>query len=101
MIGFKDTDKLNKKTEIGYWLSEKFQKQGINLKIGENDGKETKEYLGHIKAINSLGIYLNIEDEHYKSHNQVLLFWKHEMGSGERYSITSIKDLKGNVLYRN
>lgn len=29
LIGFKDTDKANKKTEIGYWLSEKYQKQGI------------------------------------------------------------------------
>lgn len=29
LIGFKDTDKSNKKTEIGYWLSEKYQKQGI------------------------------------------------------------------------
>lgn len=29
LIGFKDTDKTNKKTEIGYWLSEKYQKQGI------------------------------------------------------------------------
>jgi ribosomal-protein-serine acetyltransferase len=29
LIGFKDTDRLNKKTEIGYWLSERFQKQGI------------------------------------------------------------------------
>jgi len=29
LIGFKDTDKLNRKTEIGYWLSEKYQKQGI------------------------------------------------------------------------
>lgn len=32
LIGFKDTDKLNKKTEIGYWLSEKYQKQGIMTK---------------------------------------------------------------------
>ncbi len=32
LIGFKDTDKLNKKTEIGYWISEKFQKQGIVTK---------------------------------------------------------------------
>lgn len=31
-IGFKDTDKQNKKTEIGYWLSEKYQKQGIVTK---------------------------------------------------------------------
>jgi len=29
LIGFKDTDNINKKTEIGYWLSEKFQKKGI------------------------------------------------------------------------
>lgn len=32
LIGFKDTDKQNKKTEIGYWLSEKHQKQGIVTK---------------------------------------------------------------------
>ena len=35
LIGFKGTDKLNKKTEIGYWLSEKFQKQGIITKSVE------------------------------------------------------------------
>ena len=29
IIGFKDTDKANKKTEIGYWLSEEYQKRGI------------------------------------------------------------------------
>jgi ribosomal-protein-serine acetyltransferase len=29
LIGFKDTDTLNRKTEIGYWLSEDFQKKGI------------------------------------------------------------------------
>ena len=29
LIGFKCTDKLNKKTEIGYWLSECFQKKSI------------------------------------------------------------------------
>lgn len=32
LIGFKDTDKLNRKTEIGYWLSEEYQKQGIVTK---------------------------------------------------------------------
>lgn len=32
LIGFKDTDKTNKKTEIGYWLSEKYQKKGIVTK---------------------------------------------------------------------
>lgn len=29
LAGFKDTDMLNKKTEIGYWLSQGFQKKGI------------------------------------------------------------------------
>jgi ribosomal-protein-serine acetyltransferase len=32
LVGFKGTDKQNKKTEIGYWLSEKHQKQGIVTK---------------------------------------------------------------------
>ena len=35
IIGFKCTDKQNKKTEIGYWLSEKFQKRGIVTKSVE------------------------------------------------------------------
>jgi ribosomal-protein-serine acetyltransferase len=35
LIGFKDTDRSNKKTEIGYWLSEKYQKQGIMTKSVE------------------------------------------------------------------
>lgn len=35
LIGFKDTDRLNKKTEIGYWLSERFQKRGIITKAVE------------------------------------------------------------------
>lgn len=29
LIGFKDTDQINKKTEIGYWLAEKMQHKGI------------------------------------------------------------------------
>ncbi len=32
LIGFKDTDRANYKTEIGYWISEKHQKQGIVTK---------------------------------------------------------------------
>ena len=35
LIGFKDTDRLNKKTEIGYWLSQTFQRQGIMTKSVE------------------------------------------------------------------
>jgi ribosomal-protein-serine acetyltransferase len=29
LIGFKNTDKVNRKSELGYWLSESFQKKGI------------------------------------------------------------------------
>lgn len=29
IVGFKDTDRLNRKTEIGYWLSQPYQKKGI------------------------------------------------------------------------
>jgi ribosomal-protein-serine acetyltransferase len=29
LIGFKETDRGNRKTEIGYWLSKPYQKQGI------------------------------------------------------------------------
>jgi ribosomal-protein-serine acetyltransferase len=32
VIGFKGTDKQNRKTEIGYWLSENFQRKGIVTK---------------------------------------------------------------------
>jgi ribosomal-protein-serine acetyltransferase len=32
IIGFKDTDRANKKTEIGYWLSEEFQGRGVMTK---------------------------------------------------------------------
>ena len=29
LVGFRDTDRANRKTEIGYWLSESFQHKGI------------------------------------------------------------------------
>ena len=29
LIGFKDTDRVNRKTEIGYWLAQKMQGKGI------------------------------------------------------------------------
>ena len=35
LIGFKDSDRINKKTEIGYWLSELYQKKGIITKSVE------------------------------------------------------------------
>lgn len=35
IIGFKSTDKQNQKTEIGYWLSEKYQGKGIMTRAVE------------------------------------------------------------------
>ncbi len=35
LIGFKETDWLNRKTELGYWLSEKMQSKGIATKCVE------------------------------------------------------------------
>ncbi|NOR75755.1 MAG: GNAT family N-acetyltransferase [Draconibacterium sp.] len=35
LIGFKDTDWLNRKTELGYWLAEKMQGKGIATKCVE------------------------------------------------------------------
>jgi len=37
VIGFKSTDLVNKKTEIGYWISEHFQKQGIVCAFAFNE----------------------------------------------------------------
>ncbi|MDR2010360.1 MAG: GNAT family N-acetyltransferase [Bacteroidales bacterium] len=31
LIGFKTTDRINRKSEIGYWLSEPFQRKGIMI----------------------------------------------------------------------
>lgn len=31
IVGFKDTDVANRRTEIGYWLAESFQKRGIMI----------------------------------------------------------------------
>jgi ribosomal-protein-serine acetyltransferase len=32
LIGFKETDRINKKTELGYWMVEEFQGKGIMTK---------------------------------------------------------------------
>lgn len=47
IIGFKQTDKANKKTEIGYWLSEVYQGNGIII-------RSCKELINF--AINNLDI---------------------------------------------
>lgn len=69
LIGFKDTDRSNAKTEIGYWLSEAYQKQGIitnavkelcnfafnTLKINRVVIKCAKENIPSINVANRLG----------------------------------------------
>ncbi len=32
LVGFRDTDRMNRKTEIGYWLSEPYQHKGLVTK---------------------------------------------------------------------
>ena len=46
LIGFKATDKANRKTEIGYWLSEEHQGQGIMTRAVERLCKYAFEELG-------------------------------------------------------
>ena len=58
LIGFKDTDVLNKKTEIGYWLSEKHQKQGIVTK----SVCKLCEYAFHKLGINRIQIKCAVEN---------------------------------------
>ena len=35
LVGFKDTDRANRKTEIGYWLGEEYQGRGIMTRCVE------------------------------------------------------------------
>lgn len=46
LIGFKATDKGNRKTEIGYWLSQEYQSRGIITRAVESLCKEAFERLG-------------------------------------------------------
>lgn len=45
LIGFKATDKANRKTEIGYWLSKEYQRQGIMTRAVERLCKYAVEEL--------------------------------------------------------
>ncbi len=59
LIGFSNTDKLNKKTEIGYWLSEKYQKQGIITKSVE----ELCDFAFNKQSINKVQIKCAVENK--------------------------------------
>jgi ribosomal-protein-serine acetyltransferase len=63
LIGTKDTDVGNKKTEIGYWLSENHQHSGIMT----NSCKVLINYLFDELSINR--IQLKAAAENYKSRN--------------------------------
>jgi len=59
IIGFKDTDKVNKKTEIGYWLSEKYQRLGIIIR----SIKILLKYTFEEKEINRVQIKCAVKNE--------------------------------------
>ena len=70
LIGFKDTDKLNKKTEIGYWLSEKYQKQGIVIKSVD----KLCDFAFNIQGINRIQIKCAVENISSKNFSKKLGF---------------------------
>ena len=57
IISLKEIDKLNKKAEIGYWISEKYQKKGIITKSVEKlyDFAFNQEKLNRIQIKCALG----------------------------------------------
>lgn len=59
LIGFKESDRLNKKTEIGYWLSEKHQKQGIITK----SVKKLCDFAFNKQGINRIQIKCAVENK--------------------------------------
>jgi len=61
LVGTKDTDMGNKKTEIGYWLSEKFQRKGIMTK----SCKTLTDKL--FKEFNINRIQIKVADQNLKS----------------------------------
>ena len=70
IIGFKDTDRLNKKTEIGYWLSEPFQGKGIVIKSVER----LKEFAFNVLKINRIQIKCAVGNDKSKKIPQKLNF---------------------------
>lgn len=68
IIGFKGTDKANKKTEIGYWLSEPMQKKGIVI----NSVKFLTNYAFEQLDINRIQIKCAVENHASKNIPQKL-----------------------------
>ncbi|MFV0531611.1 MAG: GNAT family N-acetyltransferase [Flavobacteriales bacterium] len=63
LIGLKTIDNENKKTEIGYWLSEKFQKQGIITK----SVRKLCEFAFHELHLNRIQIKCAVRNESSKN----------------------------------
>lgn len=61
LIGFKDTDWVNRKTEIGYWLAEKMQHKGIIISCV----KKLVEYA--FKRLRFNRIQIKVAEENKKS----------------------------------
>ncbi|MGB4413862.1 MAG: GNAT family protein [Paludibacter sp.] len=61
LVGLKDTDLINNKTEIGYWLSESFQHKGIITR----SCKSLMDYVFKIFGMNR--VQLKAATENFKS----------------------------------
>lgn len=88
LIGFKGTDKQNKKTEIGYWLSEKYQKQGIVTKSVD----KLCDFAFNKLGINRIQIKCAVENISSKNIPKKLGFkfegieWQGELLTGDFYT---------------
>lgn len=61
LIGYKDTDHINHKTEIGYWLAEKMQHKGIITACVEKLVKHAFQKLGLNR------VQIKVAEENHKS----------------------------------
>jgi ribosomal-protein-serine acetyltransferase len=63
LIGLDPTDTINKKTEIGYWISEKYQKQGIVTKSVQ----KLCDFAFHELSLNRITIKCAVENKPSKN----------------------------------
>ncbi len=63
IIGFKDTNKVNRKTEVGYWLSEGYQNLGIIIR----SIKILLKYAFEEKGINRIQIKCAVKNDKSKT----------------------------------
>ncbi len=98
IVGYRDTDKLNKKTELGYWLSEPFQGKGIIIQ----SVKELLKFTFLKMEMNRLQIRCAAENERSKQIPKKLHFsYEGIERAGEQLSDGTFVDLEVFSLLRN